>query len=1022
MADGPQEATTEAVTQSGLKIERHFTSPDIHPFEDIEWVERRSAIYSEKGDTIFEADNVRVPKSWSQLSTDILVSKYFRKAGVPDTGSERGADQVILRVARTLRQAGEQDGYFASTEDADNFEAELTHLLINQMGAFNSPVWFNCGLSQEYGIQGSPGNWRYDENKGEAVMLQDSYLHPQNSACFIQSVKDDLMAIFELAQNEARLFKFGSGTGTNFSTLRGSMEKLTSGGTSSGLMSFLEVLDRGAGATKSGGTTRRAAKMVILDMDHPEIEDFINWKVREEEKVRTLIAAGYESDFNGEAYKTVSGQNSNNSVRITDAFMEAALKDGAWTTTLRTTKEPHNAYNARDLLNQIAEAAWACADPGVQFDSTINDWHTCANADRIYASNPCSEYMFLNDSACNLASLNLLKYLNEDGSFNVADYESAVRTFTIAMEIIVGFSSYPTKRIAENSHVYRPLGLGYANLGALLMVKGIPYESEEGYAWCAALTGVLCGKAYVTSAELAQAKGPFEGFERNRDPMLRVMNKHRAAVYRINPERCPSDLLKAAEKNWNEAVQLGEAHGYRNAQATVLAPTGTIGLLMDCDTTGIEPDFALVKFKKLAGGGFFKIINQSVPRALETLGYSKDQIDAIAAYAVGTPTLMGAPYINHSTLQECGLRPEEIDRIEKALPGAMDLNSAVNVWTLGEKTVKRLGYTPEEYNDPRFNLLDALGFTPNQVEEATKAVCGTQTVEGAPDLKEEHTAVFDCANRCGKYGERSISPMGHVRMMAAAQPFISGAISKTVNLPNEATVDDVRDVYVESWRLGVKAIAVYRDGSKASQPLSAGGSEEEAEQEQEQGPVRRRLPDERQSITHKFSVGEHEGYITVGLYEDGSPGEVFLTMSKEGSTISGLMDAFATMTSLALQYGVPLDALVRKFSHMRFEPQGFTSNKQIPMAKSLIDYIFRWLALKFVDDDRENGEAAAYHASLERVPLPSISSGADGAETLFTGEPFTKSDGVACHVCGAIMLRSGTCYVCANCGANTGCG
>ena len=695
MEESRQGTATSTDAARGLRVERHFTEEGVHPFDAIEWVERRSAIYSEKGETIFEADNVRVPEGWSQLATDILVSKYFRKAGVPETGSERGADQVVRRVAHTLRAAGEADGYFASPEDAETFEAELTHLLVNQMGAFNSPVWFNCGLSQAYGIEGSPGNWRYDEAAGEAVMLQDSYLHPQNSACFIQSVEDDLMAIFELTRNEARLFKYGSGTGTNFSSLRGRMEKLSSGGTSSGLMSFLEVLDRGAGATKSGGTTRRAAKMVILDMDHPEIEDFINWKVREEDKVRALAAAGYDSDFNGEAYKTVSGQNSNNSVRMTDAFMEAALKDGSWTTTLRTTKEAHKTYNARELLNQIAEAAWACADPGVQYDSTINDWHTCANTDRIYASNPCSEYMFLNDSACNLASLNLMKYLNADGTFNVADYEAAVRTFTIAMEIIVGFSSYPTKAIAENSHRYRPLGLGYANLGALLMVQGIPYESEAGYAWCGALTAILCGRAYAASAELAEAKGAFEGFERNRDPMLRVMNKHRAAVYRINPERCPEELLKAAEASWNDAVRLGEAHGYRNAQATVLAPTGTIGLLMDCDTTGVEPDFALVKFKKLAGGGYFKIINQSVPRALEALGYSGDQIDGIVSYAVGTPTLMGAPYVNMSTLQERGLRPEEIDRVEKALPGAMDLGAAVNVWTIGEKAVKRLGYTPE---------------------------------------------------------------------------------------------------------------------------------------------------------------------------------------------------------------------------------------------------------------------------------------------------------------------------------------
>ncbi|MBT3271067.1 vitamin B12-dependent ribonucleotide reductase [Candidatus Poribacteria bacterium] len=1050
MADHPTEGDSRAPVSTeqdadpaaakGLRVSRYFTKPNVHPYDDLEWVERRSAIYSEKGETIFEVDNVRVPKEWSQLATDIMVSKYFRRAGVPETGSERGADRVIHRVAHTIRVEGERAGYFASAKDAETFEMELTHLLVHQMGAFNSPVWFNCGLSHEYGIKGSTGNWWYDEMQGQAVEILDSYAHPQNSACFIQSVDDDLMSIFDLTRNEARLFKYGSGTGTNFSGLRGNMERLSSGGTSSGLMSFLEVLDRGAGATKSGGTTRRAAKMVILDMDHPEIESFINWKVREEEKVAALVAAGFTSDFNGEAYKTVSGQNSNNSVRITDAFMEAHLKDGSWNTSLRTTGEVHKTHRARELMNQVAHAAWSCADPGVQFDSTINDWHTCSNTDRISASNPCSEYMFLNDSACNLASLNLVKFLNDDGTYDVPAYEEAIRTFTIAMEIIVGFSSYPTEQICENSAAYRPLGLGYANLGSLLMIKGIPYESESAYAMTGGLTAVLTGKAYATSAELARVKGAFDGFADNREPMLRVMNKHRAAVYRISADSCPPELLRAAEANWNDAVRLGERHGFRNAQATVLAPTGTIGLFMDCDTTGIEPDFALVKFKKLAGGGYFKIINQSVPRALEALGYSEEEVERIVEYAQGTANLLGAPYVNVVSLEEHGLRPEDIERIEKALPGAMDLSGAINVWTLGEKTLKRLGFTPEEYNDDRFNVLRALGFTAEQVAEANRTVCGAQTVEGAPDLKEEHYAVFDCANKCGKHGERFIGAMGHVRIMAAAQPFISGAISKTVNLPNEATAEDILDVYVEAWRLGLKAIAVYRDGSKISQPLSASADEvEEAAAANE--PVRRRLPDERQSVTHKFSVGEHEGYITVGLYEDGKPGEMFLTMSKEGSTISGLMDAFATMTSLALQYGVPLDALVRKFSHMRFEPQGFTSNKQIPMAKSLVDYIFRWMALKFLDDASLAGSAAAYYANADDAapaipaggPVRAKVSGLTDALAAASSEPSAvatqtgggdaeHTDGVACHVCGTIMLRSGTCYVCPNCGGNTGCG
>ncbi|GIX07185.1 MAG: hypothetical protein KatS3mg115_1588 [Candidatus Poribacteria bacterium] len=820
-----REATLLA-TPEGLRIPRYFTTPEVHPFDAVEWEERRSVITSEKGEVIFECDHVRVPKSWSQLATDIMVSKYFRKAGVPETGSETSAAQVIHRVAHTIRMEGEARGYFASSEDAESFEMELTHLLVHQMGAFNSPVWFNCGLWHEYGIAGGGGNWWYDPERNEAVEIDNNYRHPQNSACFIQSVEDDLMSMFELIKTEARLFKYGSGTGTNFSPIRGKMEKLSSGGTSSGLMSFLEVFDKAAGATKSGGTTRRAAKMVILDMDHPEIEEFINWKVREEEKVAALVRAGYSADFNGEAYRTVSGQNSNNSVRVTDAFMDAVLKDGTWTTYLRTTGEPWKTYKARDLWRQIAEAAWRCADPGIQFDTTINDWHTCPNTDRIYASNPCSEYMFLNDSACNLASLNLLKFLREDGTFDVEAYRAAIRIFIIAMEIIVDFSSYPTKKIAENSALYRPLGLGYANLGALLMVQGIPYESEEGYALCGALTAILTGHAYATSAEIAAVKGPFAGYLKNREPMLRVINKHRAAVYRIHAEHCPAYLLRAAEEDWDRALRLGERYGYRNAQATVIAPTGTIGLLMDCDTTGIEPDFALVKFKKLAGGGYFKIINRSVPRALQALGYSQEEIEDIVTYVLGTGSLHGAPYINWVSLEEKGLRPEEIQRIEKALPGAMDLSAAINVWTLGEATLQRLGFTPEQYHRPDFNLLKALGFSEEQIEEANRVICGTQTVEGAPHLKVEHYPVFDCANKCGKYGTRFISPMGHVRMMAAAQPFISGAISKTVNLPHEATVEDIEEIYMEAWRLGLKAIAIYRDGSKLSQPLSAGTSQE----------------------------------------------------------------------------------------------------------------------------------------------------------------------------------------------------
>jgi len=726
-------------TSTGVTVSRFFTQQGVNPFDEVEWTDRRSVIYTESGDIVFESDAVRVPKEWSQLATDILVSKYFRRAGVPGpTGWETSAQQLISRVARTLRSEGEELGYFASSEDAETFQMELTHLLLHQKGAFNSPVWFNCGLSHEYGIKGGAGSWWYDKKQGAAVEVDDGYAHPQNSACFIQSVQDDLMSIFDLVRNEARLFKYGSGTGTNFSTLRGSMEKLSSGGTSSGLMSFLEVLDRGAGATKSGGTTRRAAKMVILDMDHPEIETFIDWKAREERKVRALVDAGYPSDFNGEAYKTVSGQNSNNSVRMSDAFMEAYLKDGAWATTLRTTREAHQTHRARDLMKKVADAAWSCADPGVQFDATINAWHTCPNTDRIYASNPCSEYMFLNDSACNLASLNLMKFLNEDESFDVASYRAAIRTFTIAMEIIVDFSSYPTEKICENSNAYRPLGLGYANLGTLFMVKGIPYESEDAYALCGALTAVLSGHAYATSAELAAVKGSFEGFDQNREPMLRVINKHRSSVYRISSEHCPQELLRAAEEDWDNALRLGEEHGYRNAQATVLAPTGTIGLFMDCDTTGIEPDFAVVKFKKLAGGGYFKIVNQSMPRALEVLGYGETQIEDIVTHVTGTGTVFGAPVINTVSLEEKGLRAEEIDRIEKVLPSVMELNGAINVRVVGEKAAQRMGFTPEQYDRPDFNLLLAMGFTRDEIEEANAVICGALTIEGAPHLRADN--------------------------------------------------------------------------------------------------------------------------------------------------------------------------------------------------------------------------------------------------------------------------------------------
>ena len=1031
VTDPPEQQGHPQETSDGLSIRRMYTQPDIHPFEQIEWVERSAKITSERGTVIFEQDNVEVPRNWSQLATDIAVSKYFRKSGVPGAGQETSVKQLVNRVAHTIRSVGEEDGYFATKDDADSFEAELAYLLVTQRGAFNSPVWFNCGLHHEYGITGGGGNWHWDHEQQKIVQLENNYEHPQCSACFIQGVDDSLDSMTELQRSEVTVFKYGSGSGTNFSKIRGKGEPLSGGGESSGVLSFLEGFDRWAGSIKSGGTTRHAAKMVCLDMDHPEISEFVNWKVREEKKVAALVAGGYSSDFNGDAYHTVSGQNSNNSVRIPDEFMQAYLSDGEWQTRQRITGEAAATLQARDLMHQVAEAAWKCADPGVQFDSIINDWHTCTNSDKIYASNPCSEYMFLDDSACNLASINLTKYLDADGHFDIEGFRHACRIFFIAQEILVDFSSYPTEQIATNSHVYRPLGLGYANLGALLMRNGIPYDSPKASAVAGAITAVLCGHAYRTSAEVAQFKGPFEGFAKNRTPMLRVMNKHRAAAYRIDPDACLPSLLKSAQQEWDEVVRLGELHGYRNAQATVLAPTGTIGLLMDCDTTGVEPDFALVKFKKLAGGGSFKIVNQSVPMALTNLGYTPRELEEIIAYAQGTLSLKNGPHVNEQSLRFKGLTDEEIGRIEDALPSAFELRFAFNPKVLGPEAMQRLGIPEEEFTSPQFDFLSNVGFTSEQIEEASRVICGTMTLEGAPHLKEEELAVFDCANRCGSYGERFIEPMGHIRMMSAVQPFLSGSISKTVNVPHEATVEDIENLYVEAWKMSLKAVAIYRDGSKLSQPLTSRSEESEETESEELRPARRRLPDERRSITHKFSIGGHEGYMTVGMYDDGTPGEVFLRMAKEGSVISGLMDTVATMTSVALQYGVPMEALVRKFSHMRFEPSGFTNNPQIPIAKSIVDYVFRWIGHKFIDQtdpladedpsllrDPENGSKTR-QAVNPGAPRRSLQGDSLTAQERLVHS--TQSDAPACFECGAIMVRNGTCYRCLNCGSTSGC-
>ncbi|MBI3316691.1 MAG: vitamin B12-dependent ribonucleotide reductase [Candidatus Omnitrophica bacterium] len=1066
----------------GISIKRKFTRSGINPLEEVEYTQRTSVITNPDGSVVFKMENVEVPKAWSQLATDIIVSKYFRKAGVPGTGHETSARQVVYRIAHSIRLAGENfGGYFKSAEDAQAFEDELLHLLIHQKCVFNSPVWFNCGLHL-YGIEGSGGNWHWDPQTGTLQQSKDSYSHPQCSACFIQSVGDDLMSIFDLVKSEARLFKYGSGTGTNFSKLRGRQEKLSGGGTSSGLMSFLEVLDRGAGATKSGGTTRRAAKMVCLDMDHPEIVDFINWKIREEKKVKALIDAGYPSDFNGEAYKTVSGQNSNNSVRISDEFMKAYLEDGTWSTRMRTTGEICETFRTQDLMDQIAQAAWGCADPGVQFDSIINDWHTSANTDRINASNPCSEYMFLDDTACNLASINLMKYLRPDGSFDIEAYRHTIRIFIAAMEIIVDFASYPTEKITQNSHDYRPLGLGYANLGTLLMVNSIPYDSPEALAMAGALTAIMTGHAFKTSAEIAGTKGPFPGYPKNQSSMLRVIGKHRDAAYKISEKYCPADCLEAAREDWDLALEAGRRYGYRNAQASVIAPTGTIGLLMDCDTTGIEPDFALVKFKKLAGGGYFKIVNQSVPAALEKLGYSETEIRDIIEYICGTSRLEGTPWINHETLRQKGLSAEDLVKVEALLPAAFDLSFPFTKWTLGEETLKRLGLKPEIYNKPGFNLLEVLGFSKAEIEEANNIICGMMTIEGAPHLKSEHLPVFDCANKCGHYGKRFIEPMAHIRMMAAAQPFISGAISKTVNLPHEISVDEIKNIYVESWKMGLKAVALYRDGCKLSQPLNTKSKDSEkpaasneagtkhASSAQVSPPPpalsRKRLPKKRRGITVEARVGGQKVYLRTGEYNNATLGEIFIDIHKEGAAFRSIMNCFAIAVSLGLQYGVPLEEFVNVFTFTRFEPQGAVDHPNVKFANSIVDYIFRVLGMEYLGrTDFVQVQPAPEELEIHKKasPLPSkteeITAGGvsivnespvvkkspddsgnghgknrlaidiDTPQEMYAGKADSldehlshmMGDAPFCSSCGHVTVRNGACYKCLNCGNSMGC-
>ncbi len=1072
----------------GLHFERSFTRDGEVALDNVSYELRNSVITGADGNIVFELRGAEVPADWSQLATDIAVSKYFRKAGLhgDKNKGERSIRQLVTRVAKTIRIAGEEfGGYFADELAAENFEQELSHLLVHQKAAFNSPVWFNCGLYHMYGIEGAGGNWAWNADTDQMEQTDNAYSRPQCSACFIQSVDDDLMAIYQLVKNEARLFKYGSGTGTNFSRIRGRQEMLSGGGTSSGLMSFLEVFDRAAGATKSGGTTRRAAKMVCLDMDHPEIVDFIEWKTKEENKVRALIAAGYSSDFNGEAYHTVSGQNSNNSIRVNDEFMKAVETDGEWRTTMRTTGETVDTYKARDLWRKVAEAAWSCADPGLQYDSTINEWHTCSNTDRINASNPCSEYMFLDDSACNLASINLTKFLDQDGNFDIAGYRHAIRVLITAMEIFVDLASYPTRQVAKNSHDYRPLGLGYANLGTVLMQLGIPYDSDEGRAWCASLTAILCGDAYAASAEIASTKSPFPGFHKNRAPMLEVMKKHRAAAYTIGepngpgikgdgPIRVPDSLVRTARQSWDLAVQLGEKYGYRNAQATVLAPTGTIGLLMDCDTTGIEPDFALVKFKKLAGGGYFKIVNQSVPKALKRLGYSDAQVADIVSFVSGTNTFTGAPHVGRKYLLEKGLEERELEMAEQALRGVFDVGQALGPWVIGTDAFERMGIKAEVYNQPSFHLLKHFGFTPKEVDEVNQVVIGRMTIEGAPHMRVEDLPIFDCANRCGKTGKRFLPAMSHVRMMAAAQPFLSGAISKTVNLPNDATVEDVEEVYMEGWKLGLKAIALYRDGCKASQPLNTGSDDDATETDEgvvpsvtQDRPVltardeglrppesrRHRLPKKRRGFTQEARIGGHKVFLRTGEYEDGSLGEIFIDMHKEGAAFRSLMNCFAISVSMGLQHGVPLDSYIDQYTFTRFEPGGVVQgHPNIKFSTSIIDYVFRVLGVEYqqryefaqVPPIEEQAEllSSTDVSAVQRaegikdsmVPPPPTEP-VEQVSFSFEGEGLTPEpknvlsaqlgemmgDAPMCDKCGHITVRNGTCYKCLNCGNSMGC-
>jgi ribonucleoside-diphosphate reductase alpha chain len=1012
----------------GLQFTRRFTKEDTNVFDQFTYDYRTSVIRNPSGEVVFEMTNVEVPTGWSQIATDILAQKYFRKAGVPQPdgslGRETSVKQVAHRMANCWRVWGDRYGYFATETDAQIFYEELVYSILDQACVPNSPQWFNTGLHESYGITGKPqGHYFVDQADGQLKVSTSAYERPQPHACFILSVEDDLVndgGIMDLWVREARIFKYGSGVGTNFSHIRGEGEKLSGGGTSSGLMSFLKIGDRAAGAIKSGGTTRRAAKMVCLDLDHPEVMNFINWKVEEEKKVGALIAAGYASDYEGEAYRTVSGQNSNNSIRIPNEFFRRLEKDEDWELTARSDGRIMQRIPSREVWNQISYAAWRCADPGTQYDTTINEWHTCPAGGRIRASNPCSEYMFLDNTACNLASFNLRRFYNEKtNTFDVEGFEYCTRLWTTVLEVSVTMAQFPSKEVAQLSYDYRTLGLGYANLGSMLMIMGIPYDSDEARGIAGTITAIMTGIAYRTSAEMAGVLGAFPRYEENKESMLRVMRNHRLAAYDadeyegletkpqgLKAEYCPDYLLTAATRAWDEAVQLGEKYGYRNAQATVLAPTGTIGLVMDCDTTGVEPDFALVKFKKLSGGGYFKIINQSVPTALKHLNYTDRQIDTIVKYAVGSATFAGAPAINHQSLSEKGFIAEEIKRLDAAVGAAFEIGFVFNVYTLGEECLQRLGFKPAQYYNFEWSLLEALGFSDQEIEAANNYVCGTMTVEGAPYLKEEHLAVFDCANRCGKKGQRYIHAHGHIRMMAATQPFLSGAISKTINLPHEATVEEIADAYMLSWQLALKACALYRDGSKLSQPLSTKSDKKKKEAEPEKdasalasaalesassapAPIaesnivdlgkltvqelleevqkrvqaspdtklkralativeRRKLPAKRRGFTQKAKINGQAIFLRTGEYADGTVGEIFIDMAKEGATMRSMSNCFAIAISIGLQYGVPLEEFVEKFVFTRFEPSGMVDHPNIKSTTSIVDFIFRSLAYEYL--------------------------------------------------------------------------